>query len=452
MENNRALPSGTTVYNRYRIERVLGAGGFGITYLVRDQQTGNVAAMKEYMPLDAAYRVASSQEVRPLGEGKVAAYEKFRKNFEDEARTMYQFKDHPNIANVNHLFRANNTVYYVMEFVEGQDLRQILRSRGCPLHTNDYSGNLGSPMTWEELEPIMVQAASALAHIHKCGIIHCDISPDNILLQSNRQVKLLDFGAAKSTLRGTIAVSVIMHKPGYTPPEQMSGRNMRSYTDVYALAATIYCCLVGAAPPSCDMRLMDDEIKWPSELGIPTPGPDWEAALKKGLAMPWQQRYQTVSEFWEDLTGAPLPEFTSLVNKIGTSHNGKVRKTVVPDPPKPPQPPQPPQPQVYPALECLQGMYVGYRKSIRDTVMMGVDPSQCNFIFPVGSPGISRRHVAIWVDAGQVKMMDMGSTYGTFFLGGGGGQKMTPHVAYNVPVGTIFGLGAGQVFRIGAPE
>ena len=146
--STRALGLGTLVHARYRVERVLGEGGFGVTYQVTDLKENRIAAMKEYMPADIALRRPYGNEVQPKPE-YVEAYQKFRDKFLEEARIIYRFRGHPNIIDVNHLFYDNNTAYYVMEYINGKDLDRHLKDRGGRL-------------SWKELQPIMGQVANAL--------------------------------------------------------------------------------------------------------------------------------------------------------------------------------------------------------------------------------------------------------------------------------------------------
>ena len=132
----RELAAETVVHQRYRVESVLGSGGFGITYRVMDLKYGRIAAMKEYMPLDAACRAVGGKTVRPVSQDRYAQYEKFRQQFLKEAQTIHRFRGHPNIVDVYHLFLENNTAYYVMEYLDGMDLKRFLASKRanfCPM-------------------------------------------------------------------------------------------------------------------------------------------------------------------------------------------------------------------------------------------------------------------------------------------------------------------------------
>ena len=284
--STRALEVGSLIHARYRVERVLGEGGFGVTYQVTDLKESRTAAMKEYMPADIAYRRPYSKEVHPKQE-YVEAYQKFRDKFLDEARIIYRFRGHPNIIDVTHLFYDNNTAYYVMEYINGKDLDRYLKERGGRL-------------SWQELYPIMAQVVSALQQVHHSNMIHCDISPDNIFLLDKGQVKLIDFGAAKSVLHGQS--SMILLKRGFAPPEQLySGGNLGPWTDVYALAVTLYRAYTGKMPPTSEDRMVSDQTIWPSQMGIAAPSPQWEAALRRAMSLRWEDRFQDVTSFWKAL-------------------------------------------------------------------------------------------------------------------------------------------------------
>lgn len=424
----RELNPGTLIHGRYRVDQVLGSGGFGVTYRVMDLKENRVAAMKEYMPLDAAYRPLGSQEVRPISESKKSQYEKFRQQFLDEAQTIYKFRGHPNIVEVRHLFYGNNTAYYVMEYIDGMDLGKFLRNQG---------GHIG----WAMLRPIVAQVVSALKQVHGGGMIHCDISPDNIFLMNAGQVKLLDFGAARNTLRGSAESSVIIAKVGFAPYEQMRGKNMGPWTDIYALAVTIYHCVTGKMPPKAEDRIANDSTIWPSQMGIAVPSPQWENALKKAMSVRVEDRYHTVMDFWNaltvnDTTHPVLPSGPQPASPSQPSHPPK-GNTVRNFPSAPPSAPG------IPVLECVKGSYAGRKMPVRQELYLGVDASKCSIVYPQGSPGISRVHLRIWPDNGRLMVMDMGSTYGTWL----GGKKMTPGLVYPLSPGIYMYLGSGQMFR-----
>lgn len=398
------LPPGTLVHNRYKILQVLGTGGFGVTYKVHDLKENTISAMKEYMPNDISYRVPGSNQIRPIKEADRAMYVKFYQQFYKEAQCIYSLRGHPNIVEVKHLFQENNTVYYVMAYVDGMDLKTLIQQRG-------------STFRWEELRPMMHQVATGLMKVHATGIIHCDISPDNIFLMNNGRIILLDFGAAKSTLRGSVETSVIVEKSGFAPYEQIRGKNMNTWTDVHALAVTIYYCLTGRLVPDVRDRIVNDKIRMPSQMGIAVPSAAWEQALRKGMALKVEDRYATVTEFWAALNGA----------------NPRIQ----------PNPQPNPTPQGRAELRGIQGVFANRSIPVTQEIRMGVDPGRCNLVFPLGTPGISRLHLRVWADREGILVMDMGSTYGTFI----NRAKLTPGNVYRLAPGSILLMGGGETFR-----
>lgn len=416
--STRALGLGTLVHARYRVERVLGEGGFGVTYQVTDLKENRIAAMKEYMPADIALRRPYGNEVQPKPE-YVEAYQKFRDKFLEEARIIYRFRGHPNIIDVNHLFYDNNTAYYVMEYINGKDLDRHLKDRGGRL-------------SWKELQPIMGQVANALQEVHRSGMIHCDISPDNIFLLDGGQVKLIDFGAAKSVLHGQS--SMILLKRGFAPPEQLySGGNLGPWTDVYAMAVTLYRSYTGKMPPTAEDRLVSDQTMWPSQMGIAAPSPQWEQALRKAMSLRWEERYQDVGQFWQAISAEN--------NRSRPRTWGKLTNFLKPVQTTPQQIPSNIQPLI---LEGLQGVFAGMRFPIEDTLILGTDWNRCNVQFPQHAPGISRVHVKIWQENGSLFAMDAGSSYGTWL----DNRKMTPGLVYPLQAGSTIYFGNGEYFRI----
>lgn len=197
-------------------------------------------------------------------------------------------------------FQENNTAYFVMEHVDGMSLREYIKTRG---------GKLSYDQTKDILLPVM----KALSKVHELNLMHRDISPDNIYITSNGDSRLLDFGAARTSVDKEKSVSVIL-KHGYAPAEQYSAHgNQGPWTDVYAMAATFYRCITGILPPNSIERMTNDDLKLPSALGIHIPA-NAEAALNKALALRVEDRFPDIDEFIEQLT-AP----TANTTEAGTS-------------------------------------------------------------------------------------------------------------------------------------
>ncbi|MBR0208922.1 MAG: protein kinase [Oscillospiraceae bacterium] len=287
------LRPGTILSGEYLVGEALGQGGFGITYIGRDLGLDRIVAIKEFYPIGLSNRnndVTSCVAVT-LDEDK--AYEAMKKRFLDEARVLAKFGGLGGVVNVMRYFAENNTAYFVMEYLRGTDLRQVVKERG--------------PLSGEELFPLLRPVMQALEMIHAEGVIHRDISPDNLLLQSDGTLKLLDFGAARQ-LEGNKSLSVEL-KHGYAPVEQYSGGGQGPWTDVYALCATIYFCLTGVKPPQSVLRAMDgdEEMKAPSALGAKLE-PRQEAAILRGLAVRKSARFQSMKELEDALFADPCAE------------------------------------------------------------------------------------------------------------------------------------------------
>ena len=277
------LPVNTILNGRYIIGKVLGEGGFGITYLGYDLQTDTKAAIKEYFPSGVSYRFSGqSRTVSIQDKGSSEQFAKGKERFLGEARTVYRFRDEENIVNVLDFFSENNTVYIVMEYIEGVSLGQYLSQNG---RVGDFDE------LYKILRPVMV----SLDHVHKAGLIHRDISPSNLMIDMNGTVKLLDFGTARSMSEdGEKSLSVVL-KHGFAPMEQYKTHGKQgAWTDVYALCATMYKLLTGQTPVSA-MDRMDSEMPLPSALGVKI-SPAQEEVLFKGLALPVKDRIQTVGE------------------------------------------------------------------------------------------------------------------------------------------------------------
>ena len=273
----------TILNGRYIIGKVLGEGGFGITYLGYDLQTDTKAAIKEYFPSGISYRFSGqSRTVSIQDKGSSEQFAKGKERFLGEARTVYRFRDEENIVNVLDFFSENNTVYIVMEYIEGVSLGQYLSQNG---RVGDFDE------LYKILRPVMV----SLDHVHKAGLIHRDISPSNLMIDMNGTVKLLDFGTARSMSEdGEKSLSVVL-KHGFAPMEQYKTHGKQgAWTDVYALCATMYKLLTGQTPVSA-MDRMDSEMPLPSALGVKI-SPAQEEVLFKGLALPVKERIQTVGE------------------------------------------------------------------------------------------------------------------------------------------------------------
>ena len=278
-----ALPCGYVLIDKYVIGHVLGQGGFGITYIAKDMASGSLVAVKEYFPDTMASRNASLR-VHPYNKQRSENFVYGRERFLEEAKTLAEFISSPNIVGVLSLFEDNGTAYYVMEYLKGTSFKSYLQSKG-------------GKISWEEAYRILSPVMDALSVVHAKGIIHRDVTPDNIAITEDGTVKLLDFGAARYSIGEQSKSLDVILKHGFAPYEQyMRHSRQGPFTDVYSLAASFYCAITGEIPPESVERLDDDTLKAPSELGISIPAKA-EAALLKALAVRSSDRFQTVDEF-----------------------------------------------------------------------------------------------------------------------------------------------------------
>ncbi|MDO5132800.1 MAG: protein kinase [Eubacteriales bacterium] len=278
-----ALPCGTVLRGRYIVGRVLGQGGFGITYIGQQYDSKQLVAVKEYYPSVIASR-NTIHSVIPINTGKSKDYEYGKKQFLDEAKTLSAFIGSPNIVRVYSYFEENGTAYFVMEYVRGKSLKQYVR---------DCGGRISWEETWVLLRPVL----DALSEVHYRNIIHRDIKPDNIIVSEDGSAKLIDFGAARYNQGENSKSLTSVLTPGYAPLEQYFSRGRQGpWTDVYALAATAYFCITGKVPIDSVERSVIDDLEKPSELGVSIP--DYaEAALMKALAVKEGDRYSSTYDF-----------------------------------------------------------------------------------------------------------------------------------------------------------
>ncbi|MGQ9367114.1 serine/threonine-protein kinase [Azospirillum sp. A39] len=274
------LMPGTRLHGRYRVGRILGQGGFGATYLGWDERLQVKVAVKEYYPANLIARAPGGVDVAPFSDEHAKGFAAGLGKFLEEARLLARLRDVKEIVGVQDFFEENATAYLVMELLDGRTLKKAIAEAG---------GRIDCRRALTLVTPIM----RALHAVHEQGLVHRDISPDNIFLTNTGERKLLDFGAARHSAGSAAGLTVIL-KPGYAPPEQYAQDGRQGpWTDVYALCATLYCAVVGKPPPDATARFMDDRVPRPSDLvpGVPAA---FEAVLMGGLAMRWQERPQTV--------------------------------------------------------------------------------------------------------------------------------------------------------------
>jgi len=297
-----ALPRGYHLH-WYLLERVLGQGGFGITYLARDTNLDQRVAIKEYLPIDVATR-RNDATVRARTEEHDERYHWGLERFIREARTLARF-DHPNIVRVLSVFEFNNTAYMVMRFEEGSNLATILEQRGT--------------LPEGELLRILLPILDGLELVHNAGFIHRDIKPDNIHVRADGSPVLLDFGSARQPVAHSPSMTILV-APGYAPFEQYysSGESQGPWSDIYGLGATCYRAICGAPPMDAIARSKGvlgsarDVLAPATAVGAGRYSPRLLKAIDHALEFAERDRPQSIAEWRRELLGegqqaAPAP-------------------------------------------------------------------------------------------------------------------------------------------------
>lgn len=332
------LAPGTVINNRYTIGNTLGEGGFGITYIGLDNVLDLRVAVKEYYPFGFSNRNTDRGNHVTVSAGdKQAFYDKGKSRFLQEARHLAKFNDEVGIVSVRDFFEENNTAYIVMNYLDGIDLRHYLKQ----------NGNLKPEQAFSMLRPIMV----SLEAVNNAGIIHRDISPDNIMCLKNGKIKLMDFGSARDFDDTALRSTSIMLKPGYSPEEQYrkSGK-LGPWTDVYGLCATIYRCITGKTPDEALDRAFEDSLKKPSELGVSISS-ELEKVLMYGLAVRKNDRCQNMTELMALIDQATGSSADAQTDSYRTVYADSVTQRIAPEtrPEPQPQPRNTPQDKTQPA-------------------------------------------------------------------------------------------------------
>ena len=279
------IAPGTVLAGKYLIGNVIGEGGFGITYVGLNVTLSKRVAIKEFYPSGAANRADSDNVI--ITRGKESFFQKGVQRFLDEAKNVAAFGEEDGIVDIVDYFQANNTAYIVMEYLEGETLKQYIERRGLfPVN---------------KIISLMIPLMRSLAVVHSQGVIHRDISPDNIMYHRLSKLKLMDFGSARYFTNEERQMSIVL-KQGFAPEEQYRSNGVQGpHTDVYALCATIYTCITGMVPVNSVERLVNDTLKRPSELGAQIPKYQ-EDALMHGLAVHAKDRTPNIDTLISELT------------------------------------------------------------------------------------------------------------------------------------------------------
>ena len=283
--NVHQLSLSSMLNNRYLVGKVIGEGGFGITYVGYDIKLESKVAIKEYFPHGMVMRDVTSERgntVSAFDGSNKELYKKYLERFYAEAKALAKLKNIDGIVNVQDYFTENETAYIVMEYVDGKDIKQYAKEKGGKINVN-------------EALKLMRPVAESLKQLHNSNVIHRDISPDNIMLDKRGKTMLIDLGASREFGDLQKSMSVLL-KPGYAPLEQYnSSEKQGPYTDIYAFCATLYRIITGTRPVDVVDRVAKDELKKPSELGIEIDS-NVEAAIMKGMAVNPENRFHTMDE------------------------------------------------------------------------------------------------------------------------------------------------------------
>ena len=400
------LPIGTILDNRYEVQEIIGSGGFGITYKAYDKKQNIRCAIKELFPRQLAIREGDGKTVSPINKSDPHQFDHSKERFGEEALALQALKNVEGVVDVTDYFEQNGTCYFVMEYLDGVNLRILARENG---------GRLG----WQELSYIVSEAGKALSDMHRNRLFHRDISPDNIVYTKTMQVKLIDCGNAKELARTNNDGLSVFLKPGFAPLEQYSSkRSQGTYTDVYSFAATIYYLMTGRKVPDAVERLSGDGYIKLDQYGFANYISD---AIDKALVVDHKNRTQTVDDLLYDLRLLDRKPETDPSNEKTESD----RKTDL-------------------SRQAVLEVHVGssmetYILPKNSCLMLGRSPERCNIVINVGYVG--RQHLELMYDdmADELYVRDCKTMNGTFI-----NQTYTRMVTdkiMKIPFGTIMYLG-----------
>lgn len=303
--SNHLQPDMTLKENRYRILKVVGAGGFGVVYLAFDTKLNIEVAIKELFPSSLVNRVPGEKKMVIYGKDNARQYAYLLDRFILEARSMAKFNSVKNIVNIFDCFQENNTAYIVMEYIKGKTLEQYVISHGGKLSVSNAN-------------ELMCDILDGLSAIHSKGIIHRDIKPKNIFITNESQIKIIDFGAARfsSTEEQIVTRYSKVLTPGFAPPEQYRKDSKQGpYTDIYAASAVYYYMVTGTIPEISVDRVVNDDIKPLSEVAENVPE-CVERAVGRALELNSDLRLQSASEFKSGLLGNKLIRYVAEEKKM----------------------------------------------------------------------------------------------------------------------------------------
>ena len=308
----RHLPINAALQNgKYHILNILGQGGFGITYLAKHQIFGEVALKELFLSSGTAQcsRENTTQK-NVIAHFDGDQFNNFKNRFLEEARTLYKLKDVKGVVKVLDIFEENSTVYFSMEYLEGDKLEDYVKKR--------------KRLSEKEGLAIVQSMGKTLADIHKRGVLHRDIKPANVIIGTHGETTLIDFGIARNYVDEVTETHTTFHSPRYSPPEQKIAKSrMGDYSDVYSLGATAYFIFTGEQPQSLEERITGDYV--PPQTYAPNLPDSINDAITKSLNIRERERFQKVEDFLHALTSAPStpPQYVQIPQE-------KVAKIITP--------------------------------------------------------------------------------------------------------------------------
>lgn len=459
-ENQLALPMNALLNGRYVAGRILGAGGFGITYKAYDLVTNQLCAVKEYVPLGYANRHKDRMTLTPTSVEKEEVFNHGKKKFLDEANILVDLHYISSVVEVIDCFGENGTAYFVMEYLDGATLNQL-------------RGSLGGKLPFNYAYDVIRSVAYCLREVHtKANIFHRDISPENIMIKQDGQIKVIDFGTAKY-IHGQKSQNLsIVLKPGFAPPEQYSSSGKQGgFTDVYALAATFYFILTGKKVPAAPDRIGGGAEVEPIDRIMGSGYKGLAELLDRALRIKIAERTQTMGEFireienfkkhWDKETGSDSPSTVVEIKKKNAEDFGKGKNSLSRGSTKstteqqmghsdrriPVHNKKKSRSRVHPYLDGVSGPVKGYRYPLPVNTMITLGRSRAsNITIPLSV--IGRKHVELFYDTynGLFFIVDNHSVNGTYI----NGVKCEPDAITPVKPGSILSLAQNScVFQLG---
>lgn len=369
----KCLKPYTVLTGQYLIGKVVGRGGFGITYKAYDLETQSICAIKEYMPGFLDLERINGTELQIKNSSDKERYEHGKKRFIEEAEILYRIQGYPYITKMRNCFPENNTYYYVMNYVEGINLKQLVTAERYRFSV-------------KEATEVILKIGNTLQAIYdREGLIHRDISPENILVDKTGEYTLIDFGSAKEVKPGGNEGLSVVLKPGFAPLEQFSETMPQgSYTDVYALAGTYYFMITGNMLPTAVERLNNNSCYTPlyyTGKGIPSAVSE---AVDRALKIEFKQRTQSIRIFLNELLDAGAMGSSISIQK--EKENRQELKWEQSD--------------VYGYIEIISGQNKGKIWKIYDDKKVwnvGRDSNRCHIVIAYNE--VSRKHFEITFDS-----------------------------------------------------